>query len=1423
MDGGVSDSKSEQGMFAEKSSEADWEERGQFFYKKELWNVAYKCFAKTKNETMLERCNAHMQAMKAYKMGMEWRERKSGTLKNVHTEYLKATEMYLRCGMGEESVICLRNAKEWEILGELCEHLKRYHEAGRYYAKAVGKSRDGTAVMASECYEKVGDYRSATDILYKNKCFRECIDVFKRYEAQRSSGHRRLLQPPRSTLNAEKVVKEAAEICIKKRDFDTLKGFLTDLPLEKQLEYLKRKRGCEDVALEVLVENGRAEDAARIYMNKGKYLKASLCTKDDRTKGICQLEHARQLHLDNAGQAEFKRGPMQVNTVLHYLKNCIPLLVGDHANLADAYLLIGTINCDTKSILEATRCYKDAGNMIGALICDEILWKKEGIETADIFETLSRVYQQGGNLVASMKKNAVMLQRFFGIEKVTGKGDIHYRINDRKLLDRLQILKTSDVKGSDLKTHFDKLDENTGNALITRAILRIADEATAKLMEVYNVEINNSTVCQEYLRGIKHDNCTLLHQVPNGELAKKRFNAYFCIMQLQGVVRQFVKILQKSETLREDIMRVKSLRDCRESGTEMIDTCNAFYTDLIEYTRYLKTREFHGLQLARSLPQMSYVKDQILWCISALWERADEEGRYGDVNLFLKVFHISSFAGLSFVQDEINTMRAGLSNRYSTLKNLPRNEACVLDKKFRTGYHTFHTTFSDSKIWLHDSGAMIESIHHLFREAIPVTVLKWKEIPPPSLINMVMLLEFNISLCIVSLSRTHKSRNAEIYLPNFYIEGLQFWSRIYRDCNKSQYSAVDSISYVSYKLGNGYVINLIKVAIDLILMKEYEKLNLFREAFDGRNMMTQASERFLLLVLVLLTNYDLYSWNNDTIKNGFIDQLHLYAKQSKNIPGCLPEALQRAANIKKPQDAFLILEFILQKSGNEVVCHTWKSFSGAHFQQMETQSSKGEQPKGSRKAVLRPSADKKPSANQKQPSAFPKQPKTPMRQATAQWLPSQRQPSNQQSFALPKEKSPTILMKPANPKQSITQEPPTTKQQPNQRPSIVLDEKVKVIVRPPFEEKPPVDLFAVSEDRPRRTIQNFKRFLAQRNTGHRQQDTTTALNKKTAPSNENESFSIEAIKGAPLPQDINVPVFGSDPLLSEETSQFGWKDTAGDSSRDANSTTSGEEASGFSTFKVHSVDMQRQLSEDFAMGEESYEIRDSSAELKANEKKWHERQIAAYRIQQWWRLISTKLEDGPEPKTVKTANEERIENHISKYVVDLKCKPCGRSLQTKESLNQHILHDTEHEKNVQEYDSFAIYQKSIVEPWSKRADALLDTGFQQETVSSTKMAEPIHSCLGGIAVAVSFIDGSGRWTDMTDLKRHVVDLQRACQKVEDELQRIEGDNYDDHYRPGDEHVTDDDFVLVTKKKKQNRKNGMPKKNLKGGKEPGRGR
>ena len=112
-------------MFAEESTEEDWNSRGLYFYRKKLWHVALQCYEKSQNQAMLDECCAHMQALKAYEMAIAWRERKIGTLKGIHTEYLKAAEMFLSCGLHDEAVICLRNSKEWISAGDLCRRLHR--------------------------------------------------------------------------------------------------------------------------------------------------------------------------------------------------------------------------------------------------------------------------------------------------------------------------------------------------------------------------------------------------------------------------------------------------------------------------------------------------------------------------------------------------------------------------------------------------------------------------------------------------------------------------------------------------------------------------------------------------------------------------------------------------------------------------------------------------------------------------------------------------------------------------------------------------------------------------------------------------------------------------------------------------------------------------------------------------------------------------------------------------------------------------------------------------------------------------------------------------------------------------------------------------------------------------------------------------
>ena len=125
LDGITGPKDSMERMFAEKSTKEDWDSRGLYFYEKELWQVALKCYEKSGNEIMLKKCCAHVQAVKAYEMATAWKDRRIGTLKEIHSEYLRAANMYLESDLPDEAVICLKNSKEWEIVGDLCRKLQR--------------------------------------------------------------------------------------------------------------------------------------------------------------------------------------------------------------------------------------------------------------------------------------------------------------------------------------------------------------------------------------------------------------------------------------------------------------------------------------------------------------------------------------------------------------------------------------------------------------------------------------------------------------------------------------------------------------------------------------------------------------------------------------------------------------------------------------------------------------------------------------------------------------------------------------------------------------------------------------------------------------------------------------------------------------------------------------------------------------------------------------------------------------------------------------------------------------------------------------------------------------------------------------------------------------------------------------------------
>ncbi|XP_065066054.1 uncharacterized protein LOC135691969 [Rhopilema esculentum] len=1365
LDENQSDSSQENGMFAVKSSITDWEKRGEYFYKKELWSVAYKCFAKTEDKLMLRKCSAHLQAMKSYKMGMDWRESRTGSLKSVYTEYLAATAMYLECGMAEEAIICLRNAKEWKLLGDLLFSLGKYLDAGKYYAKASDSPKDNSAVKASavkasECYEVIGDYRSAADILYKKEKYQECIQVLKRFETKRSNNNGMVLKPPRSTLSVEKVVKEAADICAKKRDFDNLKGYLKELPLESQLEYLRRKRGCRDIELEVLIENGRGEEAAEIYIQNGEHLKAADCSKEDTTRGICYLEQARSIWNDigqaisaNLQQQKYK----QVKQFVDYAVNYLPK---DDTNLADCHFLNGLVSEDrSKSLIEAADVYRKNDNNIGVLLCHGLLLEEGKIDSDVIIESLDKMFRQLANIHVSKKAAEVfkLVQQFFGIVKVARDGaTFEFRVNKSKIQFRLQIL-GSPAELEAIKW-FDNLDEENGTLDLISALFLYVEDIAAKLFQFYESELERLSFCSQFLQGTSHANCQMMHLIPDGEFAQQRLNLYFSLIQLQGLIRKHITSLVKSKYLESKVNNHQWL-SMYNAEMEMVKTCKELYQEIIALYKYLNVSKFTGLQLVNSLPDMPFVKEQIQWCLKMMF-RGDK--KYKDVNIFLETFTMSNFARLNFIQYEVDAISEDIKQRYK--ETVPIDEPGLRNNREHR-IECFHTIFMESWQWLHSEGALIESIHYLLRRALPLLVTK--HVIMPTLKNCLSLLEFSLTLSLISLCRTSSTNRKRtwIYIPAFYIEGLQFWCGIYESCNKPNYSVWDSIEYVSVQKGRSYVISLVKWLIDFILTTKSGKLDLFSQAFGRTSVESGDSQQFLILVLVLLANEELIS----SIENGYRD----VAKLEEGLKSLWRKLMSVTSNAETTEDrvtislknaalcsqdnAYKLLSETTEKFGSELMNFNWRMICDLYTPKQR----KVENIASKERRFLQKEEIKPPRFRQ---------------EATTMGTSKEHQSNNvaevnqdllQNTKVIDAATEQTIFSR--NTSDAAVVSKPLADDTKASRADRTDDftvistaaehNETKILMREvSYEDQtlalrdPSAQVKAIEERRTRdndaaRKIQSWWR--------------------RVGPNNEKAFGGSEKLEQA-----------------EEHCSKY------------------------FVDLKC--VPAAEHNETKILMREVSYEdqtlaLRDPSAQVKASEERRTRQNDAARKIQSWWRRVRPNYE-----KAFGGSGElEKAEEHFSKYFLDLKCVPCGIRFSSRKDVDQHILSDQLHERHAADYDKYISYKQSVSVVWLNKADDLLDLEIQGQKVSTLpNISTNLSKRIAEVSMEENSIEKLHQWKELPKLKECVTALQRSHFKLLEKFRRSEENDDENYNNDGDYSFRDDDnyddFEMVTGKRKSKR-------------------
>ena len=113
-------SKDESGLFVTSSTKEEWEEQGDYFKKKQLWEPAKKCYQKA-GHPLLE-----MEA-EAYSLVQQAREHKGKEMQDL---YLKAVLAFLNCDQFCHEVkrlanaaTCLKNAKRYGDAAKLFEKL----------------------------------------------------------------------------------------------------------------------------------------------------------------------------------------------------------------------------------------------------------------------------------------------------------------------------------------------------------------------------------------------------------------------------------------------------------------------------------------------------------------------------------------------------------------------------------------------------------------------------------------------------------------------------------------------------------------------------------------------------------------------------------------------------------------------------------------------------------------------------------------------------------------------------------------------------------------------------------------------------------------------------------------------------------------------------------------------------------------------------------------------------------------------------------------------------------------------------------------------------------------------------------------------------------------------------------------------------
>ena len=702
--------------------------------------------------------------------------------------------------------------------------------------------------MAARNFESAGDFERAAECLLKLNRYSEVLDLIARYKEliQREQNHI-ILKHLRFDQRDESICYQAAKFYQHRGDYQAMTDALEKLPIvEDRINFLQRN-GFFDQAAELLLKEGKAQEAAWLMRSKGKFLEAARYSAGDKFIADCYLLAAQSTIKEenrNKETEEFISGLLETATEMY--KRCNNL-----NGEAEVLFARGKYFKNSALIDDAGKLYYRATNYAALTDCLLLLMEHEKdprkFSRAKAVDTLRGLLHLIFALHKDKKENSehtaiAMCHVYFGIEDTD-----NVLVKKVPLEEKVRFTNLRDVHAK--LTHDGVISAKDADMLIKDQLSRMATKLIKQLWNKHQQINDRCKSCPHFLAGASCDRtiCIRHHAGPSAALFRDRFYALLFLIRLEETIASFLKNMQRESA------KVKKQLEQKLFIEPEFTACEWLYDLLFPRdgqhvsSYFMSERDLNSL---RSRIVSVRVKE---FAERFLWYRSGEIERWSSSDLFIQVYNMMHVAGIPVEK------LLCVEERKFEARNLPSHPGMFPDNRRPGRFEIFSKSLERSKTKLYGNGDVLGSIHAAVRKFL-FAPAKRRGLPYPSIANAVMILERQVTACLMLYTRLVMNETF-ICLPESYLSMINFWDFVERSQTNRSTTFYDAIQYAAYFFqgveGQKSFNHLQELATDLVKLTFGEvsrKYNVVVDALCGNSVNCVEAERVLVLVLIMLCN-----------------------------------------------------------------------------------------------------------------------------------------------------------------------------------------------------------------------------------------------------------------------------------------------------------------------------------------------------------------------------------------------------------------------------------------------------------------------------------------------------------------------------------------------------------------------------------------